>query len=118
MLEKEHVLHLLPRYAYTSSLLYFFKCRGITAPPIVMSELLQSEAARKIKTQGGLVGDYEVVTLLLEALAQPQYRNGVIVDGFPRTQCQVECVELLYHKMMSEHKKFQDDPEKSMYDST
>src|ERR1700709_1300186 len=31
--------------------------RGITAPPIVVSQLLDSPEAQKLKSQGGMVGD-------------------------------------------------------------
>ena len=33
------------------------------------------------------------------SLLQPEYRDGVILDGFPRTKVQVECLKLLVDKM-------------------
>src|SRR5436309_2569887 len=66
------------------------KIRDITAAPIVVSGLLQSPAAQALKNAGKMVGDREVSGLLFEELLKPEYRDGVIVDGFPRTRVQVE----------------------------
>lgn len=62
---------------------------------------------------GGLVGDFEVAGLLLEKLLNPQYRTGVIIDGFPRTKVQVEVIKLLRDKTMLLHEKHHMDPIKS-----
>jgi adenylate kinase len=75
------------------------KTRGLTGEPIVMSALLDSPEARRIKAAGGMVGDREVVGLLMRELLKPQYADGVILDGFPRTQVQVECMKMLVKKM-------------------
>src|SRR2546423_13630954 len=56
--------------------------RGITAPPIVVSNLLTSPQAVAIKDAGKMVGDREVIGLLFDELLKPQYYEGVIVDGF------------------------------------
>jgi adenylate kinase len=73
--------------------------RGLTCPPIVVSSLLNSPQARAIKERGGMVGDREVVGIIFRELLDPQYRDGAILDGFPRTDIQVECLKLLIHKM-------------------
>jgi hypothetical protein len=39
------------------------KVRGIDAPPIVVSQLLDTPEARAVKVRGGMVGDREVVNL-------------------------------------------------------
>lgn len=78
---------------------FILKARGLTCPPIVVSELLDSEEARKIKDAGMMVGDREVIGILLRELLKPQYRDGCILDGFPRTQVQVESLKLLVSKM-------------------
>jgi hypothetical protein len=70
--------------------------RGITAPPIEVSSLFTSPAAVKLKEQGKLVGDQQVMELLFEALLKPEYATGVVVDGFPRTKEQAECIKYLY----------------------
>ena len=75
------------------------KIRGYTCQPIVMSTLLDSPGARAIKASGGMVGDREVIGLLLRELIKPEYAGGVILDGFPRTQVQVECWKMLVGKV-------------------
>ena len=85
---------------------YILKMKGITAPPIVISKLLTSPEANRIKDSGAMVGDREVVNLLLYQLLNPMYESGVVVDGFPRTKVQVECIKLFYYKMIELRKKF------------
>ncbi|EGG16079.1 adenylate kinase [Cavenderia fasciculata] len=80
--------------------------RGITAEPIVMSSLLNSNEAKKIKSTGGMVSDSFALQTILEELRRPEYRSGVVVDGFPRTNTQVECLTLLYEKMKSLRKNY------------
>lgn len=82
------------------------KVRGITAQPIVMSQLLLSPEARKIKAAGGMVGDEEVLRLLLREMLKPEYRESTVLDGFPRTGVQVECLKLLYDQMLSLRREF------------
>lgn len=85
---------------------YIVQTRGITAPPIVISKLLTTPEANKIKDSGGMVGDRQVVNLLLFELLNSVYETGVVVDGFPRTKVQVECLKLFYHKMVELRKEF------------
>jgi adenylate kinase len=73
--------------------------RGLTCPPIVISELLTTPEMEKLKAQGLMVGDTEVVAILLRTLLNPTYRDGVVLDGFPRTPVQVECLKLLVDKI-------------------
>ena len=87
---------------------FILKARGITAAAVVISDLLDSPRAQQIKTAGGLVGDEEVTSLLLHKLLDPIYERGVIVDGFPRTQVQVECLKLFYDKMTELREEFRD----------
>ena len=49
-------------------------------------ELADTPEARRIKDAGGLVGDKEVFSILLRKLLEPQFRDGAVLDGFPRTQ--------------------------------
>lgn len=85
---------------------FIAQARGLTCPPIVMSSLLDTPEARKIKDSGGMVGDREVVGILLKHLLHPEYRDGVILDGFPRTKVQVECLKLLVNKMHQLRREF------------
>jgi adenylate kinase len=82
------------------------KLRGITADPIVVSALLDSPEAQKLKSQGGMVGDREVVGILFRKLLEPEQQNGAILDGFPRTQVQVECLKMLFDEMMRLRRDF------------
>ena len=47
---------------------FISEARGLTCPPIVISELLTTPEMEKIKAQGGMVGDKEVLTVLLRTL--------------------------------------------------
>lgn len=80
---------------------FIARARDITAPPVVISSLLTTPQAVAIKNAGQLVGDREVLGLLLEELLDPRYRDGVIVDGFPRTEVQVGCLKLFYHALLA-----------------
>jgi adenylate kinase len=84
--------------------------RGLTCPPIVISDLLTTPEMEKIKTQGGMVGDKEVLTVLLRKLLDETYRDGVILDGFPRTPVQVECLKLLVNNIRTLHDEFANTP--------
>jgi len=89
---------------------FIAKARGLTCGPIVISALLDSPEARRFKDAGSMVGDREVIDLLFHRLLQPQYRDGVILDGFPRTKVQVECLKLLVDKMQALRKEFYRTP--------
>ncbi len=80
---------------------FIMEARSITVNPVVISDLLDSPRAQRIKAAGNLVGDEEVIDLLLRKLLEPQYERGVIVDGFPRTTVQTECLKLFYDKMVA-----------------
>jgi adenylate kinase len=89
---------------------FIAKARGLTCPPIVMSSLLNSPEAQRLKDAGNMVGDREVVSLLLRELMKPLFRDGVILDGFPRTRVQVECLKLLVNKMHALRREFFNTP--------
>jgi adenylate kinase len=80
---------------------FILRERGITAAPIVVADLLNSVEFKRIKDSGNLVGDREVIGVLLRRLLDPIYVNGVVVDGFPRTKVQVEFLKLFHQKMLS-----------------
>jgi adenylate kinase len=85
---------------------FIAKTRSLTCPPIVMSALLDSPEARALKDAGHLVGDREAVGLLLRELLRREYHDGVIIDGFPRTTVQVECLKLLVDRMHALRREF------------
>jgi adenylate kinase len=84
--------------------------RGLTCPPIVISDLLTTPEMEKLKAQGVMVGDKEVLSLLLRKLLDETYRDGVVLDGFPRTPVQVECLKLLVDKIGELHDQFANTP--------
>jgi len=84
--------------------------RGLTCPPIVISDLLTTPEMEKIKAQGGMVGDKEVLSVLLRHLLDETYRDGVILDGFPRTPVQVEFLKLLVEQIGALHDEFGHTP--------
>src|SRR5690606_16423762 len=83
---------------------------GFTCPPIVVSSLLDSSEARALKDKGMLVGDREVMGILLRKMLEPEFRDGAVLDGFPRTEVQVECMKLLVKKIGALHRKHADTP--------
>ncbi len=89
---------------------FIAKTRGLTSEPIVISALLDSPEARRIKNAGGMVGDREVIGLLLRDLLKPEHNDGVILDGFPRTKVQVECLKLLVDRMQQLRHAFDGTP--------
>jgi adenylate kinase len=84
--------------------------RGLTCPPIVISELLTTPEMEKLKAHGVMVGDAEVVALLFRKLLDPTVRDGVVLDGFPRTPVQVECLKLLVDKIGELYDEFANTP--------
>lgn len=80
--------------------------RGISAPPIVMSSLLDSEEARQIKARGEMVNDEEVLRLLFAEMLKPAYRESVVLDGFPRTKVQVECLKIFFDELVKLRSEF------------
>jgi len=87
---------------------FILKHRGYPQQPVVVSDLLQSPRARERINAGLLVGDREVTALVLRALLNPIYENGTVVDGYPRTDVQVECLKLFYQKLMAVRNDFRD----------
>jgi adenylate kinase len=91
------------------------KVRGIDAPPLVISQLLNTPEALAMKARGAMVGDREVVGILFRKLLEPEYKNGALLDGFPRTKVQVECLKLLFDEMIVLRREFSGTPEESHF---
>lgn len=89
---------------------FIMKARGFTCPPIVVSGLLNSPEAKALKDNGMLVGDREVMGILLRKMLEPEFRDGAVLDGFPRTKVQVECMKLLVEKIRQLHRSHADTP--------
>lgn len=88
---------------------------GLTAAPVVISDLLNSPEARRLKDAGLMVGDREVTSLMLRELLKPHNRMGVVVDGFPRTKTQVECLKLFYRKLNQLRAKYLRSPHEATF---
>ncbi len=54
--------------------------------------------------------DAKVVELLLKAMLHCDQNVGVLVDGFPRTEVQVECLKLLHEKLQDLRTQFFNTP--------
>jgi len=89
---------------------FITNARGLTCPPIVVSDLLNSPEAERIKDQGQMVGDKEVIGILLRKLLEPEFRDGALLDGFPRTRVQVECLKMLVDKIDQLHDEYSGTP--------
>ncbi len=89
---------------------FIARTRGLTCQPIVMSALLDTPEMKRIKDAGNMIGDREVLAVLLRELLKPEYRDGVILDGFPRTKVQVECLKMLFEKMVQLRREFYSTP--------
>jgi len=89
---------------------YICKVRDISAEPIVVSALLDTPEMQALKAEGHMVGDREVVDILFRKMLTSEYREGVVLDGFPRTTVQVECIKMLYDKMVSLRREFESTP--------
>ncbi|MDR3117678.1 MAG: nucleoside monophosphate kinase [Puniceicoccales bacterium] len=72
---------------------------SIRAAPLVTSDLLSSPEFERAKDAGKLVGDREVTEAVLTHLLHRRYADGAVVDGYPRTLVQAECVKLLHEKI-------------------
>lgn len=57
--------------------------------------------AKRYVDAGDLVPDDVVARIVEEALEQPQYNSGVILDGFPRSIAQAEALD----RMLTQHNK-------------
>jgi len=80
--------------------------RDLTDGPVVVSDLLTSPQAQKMKDAGNMVGDREVLILVFDELLESRYQSGTVVDGFPRTKVQVECLKLIYQKLRELRSQF------------
>ena len=89
---------------------FILKARGLTCPPIVISALLDTPEMKRLKDGGNMVGDREVVALLFRKLIEEQFRDGAVLDGFPRTHVQVECMKLLVARIAQLHREYTKTP--------
>ncbi|KAF9980200.1 hypothetical protein BGZ65_005414 [Modicella reniformis] len=82
------------------------RARGITNPPISMSSLLSTPECKELINKGLMISDGKVVENLLHALLDCEPEVGVLVDGFPRSEVQVECLKLFHERMHELRREF------------
>jgi len=81
---------------------YLARLRGFNAPTIVVSDLLNTPSCKLSKDHGVMVDDAYVFNALSRELEKPIYRNGVVVDGFPRTAKQAGYLTNFYNQIHSQ----------------
>jgi adenylate kinase len=82
--------------------------RQLGVPSISTGEIFRAElkagtplgnAAKQIMASGGLVGDDIVNAMVKGRLAQPDCRNGFLLDGYPRTLAQAQFLDDLLKEL-------------------
>ncbi len=77
-------------------------CKELNIPAISTGNMLREAvkngtqsglAAKKYMDAGELVPDEVVIGILKDRIAQPDAKNGFILDGFPRTVAQAEALD-------------------------
>lgn len=66
---------------------------------VEVSSLLSSARFKALKERGELIGDREVLEAVLLELLDPKYKEGVIMDGFPRTVVQAHLITCLKRQL-------------------
>jgi adenylate kinase len=78
-------------------------CEKLGIPQVSTGDILRARKTKgtlpaelaKIMASGGLVPDKAVVDLVGERLAEPDCKNGFLLDGFPRTVAQAEALDAM-----------------------
>jgi len=79
-----------------------FICQRFGIPQISTGDMLRSAvkagtplglAAKKVMDSGSLVSDDIIIGLVRERIAQPDFANGFLFDGFPRTIVQADALK-------------------------
>ena len=83
---------------------FIFEMLDLASEPIMVSNLLLSPEAVRLKDAGFLVGDGEVTDLVFHELLDPIYQAGAIVDGYPRTMVQAMCLKLFYNRILQSNR--------------
>lgn len=81
---------------------YIIEHEALCPQPLVASSFLNTPEMQRKINQGLLLDDQTVVSAVFKALINPIYRNGVLVDGFPRTPGQAESVAWLYDRLIEQ----------------
>ncbi|KAI8989997.1 hypothetical protein BDB01DRAFT_848101 [Pilobolus umbonatus] len=91
------------------------RARGITNPPVSVSQLLQTPECKELINQGQMISDRYVIELVLHAMLACDPTVGLLVDGFPRTDIQVEALKLLHDRMTELRQEFWDTDQRDLF---
>lgn len=78
---------------------YIIEYGHLYPSPLIASSLLNSPEMREKINRGLLLDDVTVISSVFSGLQDPIYEEGLVVDGFPRTQGQAYSIYWLYHAM-------------------
>lgn len=80
---------------------YIIEYGHLYPSPLIASSLLQSPEMKEKINQGLLLDDSTVISSIFSGLQDPIYKEGVVVDGFPRTLGQAYSIYWLYKNMIN-----------------
>jgi adenylate kinase family enzyme len=69
------------------------------AASLEVSSLFTTPAFEALKASGRLLSDSDVIGSVLEALLQPKFAGGVVLDGYPRTAVQAAALVALSERL-------------------
>lgn len=78
---------------------YIIEYGHLYPSPLIASSLLNSPEMREKINRGLLLDDATVISSVFSGLQDPIYEEGLVVDGFPRTQGQAYSIDWLYRTM-------------------
>ncbi|MFQ6723365.1 MAG: nucleoside monophosphate kinase [Opitutales bacterium] len=78
---------------------YIIEYGHLCPNPLIASSLFNTPEMREKINRGVLLDDATVISSVFNALQDPIYKDGVVVDGFPRTQEQVYSIYRLYRAL-------------------
>ncbi|MFQ6723366.1 MAG: nucleoside monophosphate kinase [Opitutales bacterium] len=78
---------------------YIIEYGHLYPSPLIASSLLNSPEMREKINRGLLLDDATVISSVFSGLQDPIYEDGLVVDGFPRTQGQAYSIYWLYRAM-------------------
>lgn len=93
---------------------HILRARNMSRSVCMSSILASTPEARKFIDAGEMISDALVADVLLETLLTASSGEGaeygLVIDGFPRTACQVDVLKLLYERLQELHGRYADTP--------
>ena len=78
---------------------YIIEYGHLYPSPLIASSLLNSPEMREKINHGLLLDDATVISSVFSGLQDPIYQEGVVVDGYPRTEMQAYSIYWLYQAL-------------------